>query len=189
MRICTPRSRRNFGIALAFGIAVRRVPGTLPIRGSPARTSSQARSAASSKSWRQPEAPASRLPAFPTPQWSACAGTRAVGSRGALRWSRATLRCLPSFRVCPEDQDDSVSHVDCQTPEHRPSIRRQRSERVEHELMRNGLALLEHETHVARRNPGRTATNLRHRTYDNASMGFIRAMGFLLTTGINGQRI
>jgi hypothetical protein len=67
--------------------------------------------------------------------------------------------------LVPEDQDDFVIHVNGEAAEHRASVRRQRSDCVEDELMRNGLALLEWEDGTSQR---RVSARLRHRTYDIA---------------------
>ena len=66
--------------------------------------------------------------------------------------------------LVPEDQDDFVIHVNGEATEHRASVRRKRSHRVEDELVRNGLAPLEREDGSQRR----VSARLRHRTYDIA---------------------
>jgi len=113
----------------------RRVPVTLLIRGSRASTSSQRAAPLPRNLGHRLETPASLLPAFPTPRWKWIARWRTRGELVVLFGG-----CEPYSVVCrlftfvPEDQCDSVFHVDCETAEHRASIRRQRSYRAEHEL-------------------------------------------------------
>src|SRR5271157_1216009 len=63
-----------------------------------------------------------------------------------------------------EYENNLVRDVDREAAEHGASRRRQRGEGVEHELMRNGLALLDGEG-VVQREKGHDATALRHRAH------------------------
>src|ERR1700690_4264783 len=55
----------DLAVRLAPDLEARRAPGTFPIRGSPARTSAHARSAASSKSFASPLETCQPVPFFP----------------------------------------------------------------------------------------------------------------------------
>ena len=55
-----------------------------------------------------------------------------------------------ALRLVPEDQDDFVFYVNGEATEHRARVWRQRSDRVEHELVRNRFALLERKTGTCR---------------------------------------
>jgi len=72
-----------------------------------------------------------------------------------------------ALRLVAEDQNDFVFHVNGEAAEHWPSVRRQRSDRVEDELVRNGLALLERESGTSQR---RVSARLRHHAYDICAM-------------------
>jgi hypothetical protein len=59
-----------------------------------------------------------------------------------------------------EDEDNLVLNVDRKAAEHGAGHGRQRSERVEHECMRDRLALLDGEEGIVQRDEGRFATGL-----------------------------
>src|SRR6266550_2657351 len=64
-----------------------------------------------------------------------------------------------------KNQYDLVLNIDRQTTKHRASLRRQRSDCIEHELMGNDLALLDAEMGVVQPEEGRIVTWFRHRPH------------------------
>jgi len=71
-----------------------------------------------------------------------------------------------------ENEHNLFLHVDREAAEHGTGHGRQRSERVEHEFMRDRLALLDREAEVVQREEGRIATGLRHTIDESRSLQF-----------------
>jgi hypothetical protein len=69
--------------------------------------------------------------------------------------------CCPIALVA-EDEDNLVLNVDCEATKHGASLGRQRSDRVEYELMWDGLTLLDGEEGVLCWEGDFIATGLRH---------------------------
>ena len=61
-----------------------------------------------------------------------------------------------------KDEDNLVLNVDREAAEHGAGLGQQRSDGVEHEFVRNRLALFDGEDGVVQREEGRIATRLRH---------------------------
>jgi len=62
--------------------------------------------------------------------------------------------------LVPEDQDNLLLNVDREAAEHGAGTGRQWSNRIEHELMRNSLALLDGKQGIVQREKGCIATGL-----------------------------
>lgn len=69
--------------------------------------------------------------------------------------------CRP-IALVTEDEDNLVLNVDREAAKHGASLGRQRRDRVEHELMRDSLTLLDGEERILKRKGGFIATGLRH---------------------------
>lgn len=161
---------KDFGGLLGPDPEARRVPGTLPIRGSLATMSSQARSAACLEIWRigRKDLPArDLLPKYlngsHVPELAAQTLVVLLGGGKPHAVVRRLVALVAQY------EDNLVLNVDREAAEHGASRRRQWSDRVEHELMRDDLALLDGEEGVLQREKGRVATTLRHRAYDIAN--------------------
>ena len=75
-----------------------------------------------------------------------------------------------------EDEDNLVLNVDREAAEHGARLGRQRSDRVEHEFMRDRLAMLDGERGVVQREEGSIATGLRHASQESRSVHFCQQM-------------
>ena len=67
----------------------------------------------------------------------------------------AIIRCV--LRPVPEDQNNLILNVNCQTPEHEAGPGRQWAKRLKHERMRHSLAPFTGEQCVVQWLPGGTA--------------------------------
>jgi len=66
------------------------------------------------------------------------------------------------WRRSPGHPPDLVANIDGEAAEHGVGPGRQRRERVEHEFMRDRLALFDRKEWIVHREEGRIATGLRH---------------------------
>src|ERR1039458_9376253 len=112
----------------------------------------------------RPEGPASPLPSCRMPEWIACSGL-AAPTLVALFGSGEPYPVVGGLvALVAQYEDDLVLNVDREAAEHGMGLGRQRGDRVEHELMRDGLAPLDGEAGIVQRQQWRIAMGCGHRT-------------------------
>ena len=100
-----------------------RAPGTLPIRGSPASTTSHFRSAADQSQAHRLVGLANPLPVYPILESPACLGTRAA-ALVVLLSSGEPYAVIRSIRRLIRRINTILSHIDCKAAKHRTGVRR-----------------------------------------------------------------